>query len=167
MNKISKKIVALATMAAFVLTLVPAAAFAAPDSDPIASSVDVKTDTIATDGSATVDVTIDNADVNTGIVLWVQKDGENGIYEDATFGVEGANVDEYQANPTDPWYGPQYAVFGATAATTATVTISGLEAGTYSVFASANVGNSGTTWNSLTPLTVVDNDISVKEKSPT
>ena len=161
MNKISKKIVALATMAAFVLTLVPAAAFAAPDSDPIASSVDVKTDTIATDGSATVDVTIDNADVNTGIVLWVQKDGENGIYEDATFGVEGANVDEYQANPTDPWYGPQYAVFGATAATTATVTISGLEAGTYSVFASANVGNSGTTWNSLTPLTVVDKDITV------
>ena len=31
MNKISKKIVALATMAAFVLTLVPAAAFAAPE----------------------------------------------------------------------------------------------------------------------------------------
>ena len=30
MNKISKKIVALATMAAFVLTLVPAAAFADP-----------------------------------------------------------------------------------------------------------------------------------------
>ena len=33
MNKISKKIVALATMAAFVLTLVPAAAFAAPADD--------------------------------------------------------------------------------------------------------------------------------------
>ena len=43
MNKISKKIVALATMAAFVLTLVPAAAFAAPEStgkgDPNYSSV--------------------------------------------------------------------------------------------------------------------------------
>ena len=39
MNKISKKIVALATMAAFVLTLVPAAAFAATDTDPLKSSV--------------------------------------------------------------------------------------------------------------------------------
>ena len=40
MNKISKKIVALATMAAFVLTLVPAAAFAAPSTvDPDKSTV--------------------------------------------------------------------------------------------------------------------------------
>ena len=41
MNKISKKIVALATMAAFVLTLVPAAAFAAPENpvDPTNSAI--------------------------------------------------------------------------------------------------------------------------------
>ncbi len=42
MNKISKKIVALATMAAFVLTLVPAAAFAADDSNFVASNVDIQ-----------------------------------------------------------------------------------------------------------------------------
>ena len=44
MNKISKKIVALATMAAFVLTLVPAAAFAADDNEFVntAAGVDVQ-----------------------------------------------------------------------------------------------------------------------------
>ena len=42
MNKISKKIVALATMAAFVLTLVPAAAFAADDSNYVNSNVDIQ-----------------------------------------------------------------------------------------------------------------------------
>ena len=47
MNKISKKIVALATMAAFVLTLVPAAAFAAGAADYSASGVQVASDNSA------------------------------------------------------------------------------------------------------------------------
>ena len=47
MNKISKKIVALATMAAFVLTLVPAAAFAAGAADYSASGVQVAADNSA------------------------------------------------------------------------------------------------------------------------
>ena len=44
MNKISKKIVALATMAAFVLTLVPAAAFAAPGDEVTKAGQPVVTD---------------------------------------------------------------------------------------------------------------------------
>ena len=47
MNKISKKIVALATMAAFVLTLVPAAAFGAGAADYSASGVQVASDNSA------------------------------------------------------------------------------------------------------------------------
>ena len=54
MNKISKKIVALATMAAFVLTLVPAAAFAANDADVQTSSFSV-----VKDGVAQSEVTVD------------------------------------------------------------------------------------------------------------
>ena len=50
MNKISKKIVALATMAAFVLTLVPAAAFAAPGEAPSANA-----SRIVIDGSQNVE----------------------------------------------------------------------------------------------------------------
>ena len=42
LNKISKKIVALVTMAAFVLTLVPAAAFAADDSKYVTPGVDIQ-----------------------------------------------------------------------------------------------------------------------------
>ena len=55
MNKISKKIVALATMAAFVLTLVPAAAFAAPtDFSKTQSEVKVVTPAGQTEGSVSV-----------------------------------------------------------------------------------------------------------------
>ena len=160
MNKISKKIVSLVTMAAFALTLVPMAAFAAPTSTQIASSVDVTTDKIASDDSATVDVKIDSADVGNGIVLWVQD--ANGIYDDATYSVDGTNVQKVSAGANDPWYGDQYAVFSASAATTAKVTISGLVAGSYTVYAAANVGNQqNATWNDLTPLTYTDQDITV------
>ena len=52
MNKISKKIVALVTMAAFVLTLAPVAAFAAANVDPTESSYTV--DSTTTPGTITV-----------------------------------------------------------------------------------------------------------------
>ena len=58
MNKISKKIVALVTMAAFVLTLVPAAAFAA-DGTAAGSSFTVDT---ATANKLVVNVTLDDID---------------------------------------------------------------------------------------------------------
>lgn len=59
MNKISKKIVALVTMAAFVLTLVPMAAFAAPTADPDnfsveASQVKVVTPNGQTEGEVSI-----------------------------------------------------------------------------------------------------------------
>ena len=75
MNKISKKIVALATMAAFVLTLVPAAAFAAPAVDNSYASVDEDTQEITLDnGSATanVNVSVGAADANKGnVIVWL------------------------------------------------------------------------------------------------
>ena len=84
MNKISKKIVALATMAAFVLTLVPAAAFGAEYGSTV--SVDEKYDQVTlsntTDG-ADINVTVDlvaedaaKADASTdGVYIWLTKDG--------------------------------------------------------------------------------------------
>ena len=50
MNKISKKIVALVTMAAFVLTLVPAAAFAASTTTSVKVNSDSQELTIAQNG---------------------------------------------------------------------------------------------------------------------
>ena len=84
MNKISKKIVALVTMAAFVLTLVPAAAFAEPgdentpgkqDAIVVTDGVSANASKITIDGSTEADVvagdeaTIDFS-VNTAMV-WV------------------------------------------------------------------------------------------------
>ena len=82
MNKISKKIVALATMAAFVLTLVPAAAFAAPAVDSSYVTVDEDTQEITLDnGSATanVEVSVGTADANKGnVVVWLTTNNGNG-----------------------------------------------------------------------------------------
>ena len=74
MNKISKKIVSLVTMAAFVLTLVPAAAFATPAETT--ATLDTKTVTVDENGATTVNVKVNIGDdyANTGngnFVLWV------------------------------------------------------------------------------------------------
>ena len=80
MNKISKKIVALATMAAFVLTLVPAAAFGAVDSSY--ATVDEDTQEITLEnGSATanVNVSVGADDQNKGnVIVWLTTDNGNG-----------------------------------------------------------------------------------------
>ena len=85
MNKISKKIVALATMAAFVLTLVPAAAFAADDSKYVSEGVDIQKSGI----HAIVNgQTVDSVDVAPGedVTISFEINDENGvsasIYED-------------------------------------------------------------------------------------
>ena len=73
MNKISKKIVALATMAAFVLTLVPAAAFAAPgdagygqgEAYPEASGITASTTEVEVGDSLTATVKVQDI-TNTG-----------------------------------------------------------------------------------------------------
>ena len=80
MNKISKKIVALATMAAFVLTLVPAAAFAAPSTvDPDKSTVQTVEKNVKVDVGDRVSFDVDLKDANdtavTGdqtVYFWVE-----------------------------------------------------------------------------------------------
>lgn len=89
MNKISKKIVALATMAAFVLTLVPAAAFGATVTSE--STVNVPEDfrevTLNADAGKTVDVEINVSEniANNGqnVYVWVEKGGD--VYSDVTY----------------------------------------------------------------------------------
>lgn len=66
MNKISKKIVALATMAAFVLTLVPAAAFAAPAAETANPASPQASEYRIVDNDGSVDV---NDEVSTEFVI--------------------------------------------------------------------------------------------------
>ena len=83
MNKISKKIVALATMAAFVLTLVPAAAFAAD------STVDPEKSTVQTvEKNVEVDV---NDRVNIEVSLIDKDDQEIDAYQNVYFWVTTAD----------------------------------------------------------------------------
>lgn len=100
MNKISKKIVSLVTMAAFVLTLVPAAAFATEyeigtgTANQLAT-VELQggdTATIVQGGNVTVDVTAGSEwdDINGGqLVFWLQQG--NDVADVATFTANNSN----------------------------------------------------------------------------
>ena len=97
MNKISKKIVALATMAAFVLTLVPAAAFAATDTDPLKSSVQTveKNVEVNIGDQVKIKTTLidsDNAEITTedeAIYFWVEDEEGNVINDVDYYGKPG------------------------------------------------------------------------------
>ena len=91
MNKISKKIVALVTMAAFVLTLVPAAAFAAGTADNQNSSYFTTQETVEVDAGEPVETaflikTADNATTEKmqNVVVWAE-DAAGNISSAATF----------------------------------------------------------------------------------
>ena len=97
LNKISKKIVSLVTVAAFALTLVPAAAFAAPATSsnaPVAenSSFTVSDSTVGIDEQTTVEVTLrdaDNAVTSTNldkVKIWVTKEGSDDPVKDVNIG---------------------------------------------------------------------------------
>ena len=85
MNKISKKIVSLVTMAAFALTLVPAAAFGATSND---SSFSVK----AVDyNTAEVSFTLDSSDLGYNTVIWATDSAGHAI-DNVTYTSKTANV---------------------------------------------------------------------------
>ena len=94
MNKISKKIVALATMAAFVLTLVPAAAFGATDNpvDPTNSAIvlaEDQDDQVVTGEKVNLDLELknskDEAITEANVVyVWVE-DAEGNVVSDVNY----------------------------------------------------------------------------------
>ncbi len=141
MNKISKKIVALATMAAFVLTLVPAAAFADPgkaDAGTTATVTDVDYNT------AKVEVKVGQTDFDdlsakqgSNIVVWAT-DSNNKIV--AAKDVAYTLTD---GTPAGDWQDPdsnEYAVLDKPATINDVVTVEATFAnpGTYTLHAAVN-----------------------------
>ncbi len=124
MNKISKKIVALVTMAAFVLTLVPAAAFAAPE--------DKTGYTVTTDSAnaATVNVTLSDADLAKvqdagNVIVWAENDKGDVI--------KGENGTEWTGN------GVSYLGYSDFSSNKASMSFTSLPVGTYTFYVSLNV----------------------------
>lgn len=141
MNKISKKIVSLVTMAAFVLTLVPAAAFAA---EVGGRNVEITSpDVIAEGGTATIELTVgETALSNTTSSrdeygFWVVKDTEpeNLGADKWSASIDGSALENTVANYDASSYGPAFWVRSAEAGKTVDVTVELDEAGTYTIYA--------------------------------
>ena len=138
MNKISKKIVALATMAAFVLTLVPAAAFAAPETASVEIAEGSDTVVVADKGGAAiVDVTTvaDNTDDN--IVIWVDKGTD--CYTGATYTAVDPDADKVTTGATGASQWDNRGILYAPSVGTHQVKISFKDAGVYTLKAAVSV----------------------------
>ena len=148
MNKISKKIVALATMGAFVLTLVPAAAFAAPVSSQVAvEDAEITLDGNTTSATAVVDVDLVAEDAGTNLIAWVTT-GDNVLYRHAEFVVAPADsedADTEEPTPTGDANWNNYGIYPVTADKAADyrLGVTFKEAGTYTIHVAANIADGG------------------------
>ena len=109
LNKISKKIVALATMAAFVLTLVPAAAFAAPTPqspvDPSKSTVQTVEKNVAVNIGDEVDFkATPDIDGNQEVYFWVE-DLEGNVINDVDYYSQPSNYEAGKVSDSLVWIG--------------------------------------------------------------
>ena len=151
MKKISKKIVALATMAAFVLTLVPAAAFAAPQ---VAEDSSIAVNETAYN-TATATITVGDKDQIANVVVWVTDKNNKVLVPGTDYKYAGATGQVW----TDPTNGPQNAVYYSTASSIA-INYTFDEAGDYTIHAALNdvsatkLSDLAGTKMELTPVTV-------------
>ena len=162
MNKISKKIVALVTMAAFVLTLVPAAAFAATaDVEPTKSSVATVEKNVKVDINETVNYVLNLKDAsgdalndNNQVYVWVE-DKEHNVVRNVTFygNVDGQNP---VTSANTAWIDNGRALLSNASADGRQMSLSLSEAGEYTIKAGV-VKNAGTTPSSRTDLTTLEN----------
>ena len=143
-------------MAAFVLTLVPAAAFAAPTDEPVDSTLTTVDKTVLVGEPATVQVDVKADETNDNIVVWVQKDGA--MYTDTTFAAT-TSVAQQTPDADTAWANDKTAfVFNKTQATTGDIEITLPEAGTYKVYAAVYDKADAKSWDDLTPLTIKDDN---------
>lgn len=156
MNKISKKIVALVTMAAFVLTLVPFAAFAA------AGTVDDSTAraVVVNGEKATVSITVGDTDLaeTANLVVWATKSGDASdaaIAQSATTGVTYGN--EKGTTVSDANWNDAVVLAKPAAAGTVSVDVTFAEEGDYIIYAALNEKVGGA--NDLSELQLINNGI--------
>ena len=148
MNKISKKIVALVTMAAFVLTLVPAAAFAADTRSSVQTAKENMTVTMpATDNAkaeAEVTLSVSEADANHNVVVWLTDENGN-YYRYAT-----ASGTDVTGNATNAFMGS--GIIFTASAKNYTVKFDIPETGKYTVHAGVDLNANAANVDELSPI---------------
>ena len=138
MNKISKKIVSLVTMAAFALTLVPAAAFAA---DPVESTTyEVSTATAANLNKATVDITLSDtdyaalkADTSKNVIVWAEN-AQGAVVDYSTLNASATNATETE------WSGEEAGILSNPTAQTVSIDLT-FAKGAYDIYVAVNDGD--------------------------
>ena len=132
MNKISKKIVSLVTMAAFALTLVPAAAFAAVDGAEVNITNGATQNVVLSNaGQVSVEVNVKaGTDNSNSIILWAESENEN---PSADVNYTGSAA-EWQQPSTGVWENTTYLTGGSyTAERTYAAKVNFSEAGVYTI----------------------------------
>lgn len=144
LNKISKKIISLVTMAAFVLTLVPAAAFGADLGASKVANVELAGENgqtiVKENDTATLNVTIGSANLDNGsagnrVVLWAV-DSENNKVDDSVIAMTPVDLSgTLTFNNQAGGYGPAWWLDSTTANDTGSITVEFEKAGTYTLYA--------------------------------
>ncbi|MEE0511535.1 MAG: copper amine oxidase N-terminal domain-containing protein [Peptococcaceae bacterium] len=149
MNKISKKIISLVTMAAFVLTLVPAAAFADTvdlnnentqvtlDDQKIVLSNDTSNPTASAEATVKVGTTALNS-LNDRVVLWVtDKEGNVLTSDKVTLSTDAAHTGKldssYASSIGAGSWGPAWWLHDVSASSEVKITLTFKSAGTYTL----------------------------------
>ena len=161
MNKISKKIVALATMAAFVLTLVPAAAFGAtvnPESpvDPANSTVQTVKKNVAVNIGDQVEFTVDMAGVadtdKEEVYFWVETPEGDVVNDVDYYGNPNGNV-----STSVKWIGNNKVFYTEETTNTSVRALAIKVAGDFVIKAGVNKQDKGTPVDAMSDLTELQN----------
>ena len=143
MNKISKKIISLVTMAAFVLTLVPATAFGADLGASKVANVElagengqtiVKENDTATLNVAIGDTALSNSNSGNRVVLWAV-DSEGNKVDNSVITMTPVELSGSLTFYSGPTWGPAWWLDSTTANDTGSITVEFEKAGTYTLYA--------------------------------
>lgn len=163
MNKISKKIISLVTMAAFVLTLVPATAFGADLGASKVANVELAGENgqtiVKENDTATLNVTIGDSNLggsgqDNQVVLWVTDDNNNGdkvgntVVTSMTYDASLGNTAVYYDSATSAWW-----MRDLSATATGTIAVTFAKAGNYTLHATVyTAATAGTYFDNGTEL---------------
>ena len=163
MNKISKKIVSLVTVAAFATTLVPAAAFAVPVGTTNAAEVDVVDNNLVLpeEESTAINVTVGGANLAVGsndLIFWFMKGDQVATDAEVTLTkADGSTFDYVYPTSDSSGWGTSWFLTNGNVGDVINAEATFAEDGDYTLYVANRTGSEG--WTSLQ--NVIDSDADV------